>query len=50
MKGYFLDTDVLIDWLRGKEKSATWMREKIEAGVRLFISGRGSNRNTADTR
>lgn len=37
--GYLLDTDILIDWLRGQEGAVDWMMKQAGSGQRIFVSG-----------
>lgn len=39
MKGYLLDTDVLIDWLRGHDPTVIWIMRQANSGVVLSVSG-----------
>ncbi len=38
MSDYLLDTDVLIDWLRGYEPTLRWLKDQIRSGAELRIS------------
>lgn len=39
MKGILLDTDIIIDWLRGREGIAAWLQQRVSTGVELCVTG-----------
>lgn len=39
MRGILLDTDIIIDWLRGREGIAAWLQRRVATGVELCVTG-----------